>query len=181
MTVEVSMQVMTALTLWQPWATLVALGEKKFETRSWTTGFRGPLAIHAAKTIDHLEIATYGLFHKVLVNQGVIPKDISEDNGIPHIYPKTLNKPLKPYFPLGAVIAIVDKIEARLMTLEFLREIEDELSRRQWGKEQAFGNWTHGRFAIRLTGVRRLREPILAAGSQGLWKWKHNHELEFVD
>ena len=40
---------MKALTLTQPWATLVALGSKNVETRSWRTHYRGPLAIHAAK------------------------------------------------------------------------------------------------------------------------------------
>jgi hypothetical protein len=36
------------LTLWQPWASLVALGVKSIETRSWSTQYRGPLAIHAS-------------------------------------------------------------------------------------------------------------------------------------
>lgn len=40
---------MKALSLTQPYATLVALGAKKIETRSWKTPYRGPLAIHAAK------------------------------------------------------------------------------------------------------------------------------------
>ena len=40
---------MKALTLTQPWASLVALGLKQVETRSWSTRYRGPLAIHAAK------------------------------------------------------------------------------------------------------------------------------------
>jgi hypothetical protein len=40
---------MMALTLTQPWATLVANGAKRFETRSWRTTYRGILAIHAAK------------------------------------------------------------------------------------------------------------------------------------
>lgn len=39
---------MKALTLWQPWATLVCLGLKQYETRSWRTPYRGPLVIHAA-------------------------------------------------------------------------------------------------------------------------------------
>jgi len=38
-----------ALTLTQPWASLMALGYKQVETRSWKTQYRGPLAIHAAK------------------------------------------------------------------------------------------------------------------------------------
>lgn len=40
---------MKILTLWQPWATLIALGIKVHETRSWSTQYRGPLAIHSAK------------------------------------------------------------------------------------------------------------------------------------
>lgn len=40
---------MKALTLTQPWATLVALGHKRVETRSWRHHFLGTIAIHAAK------------------------------------------------------------------------------------------------------------------------------------
>ena len=40
---------MKALSLTQPWASLVASGAKKVETRSWSTSYRGRLAIHAAK------------------------------------------------------------------------------------------------------------------------------------
>lgn len=43
---------MKALTLIQPWATLIALGEKQIETRSWDTKYRGKIAIHAGKKID---------------------------------------------------------------------------------------------------------------------------------
>lgn len=39
---------MKAITLWQPWASLVATGAKIIETRSWGTRHRGPIAIHAA-------------------------------------------------------------------------------------------------------------------------------------
>lgn len=40
------------LSLWQPWASLMAAGVKLHETRAWSTRYRGPIAIHAAKTID---------------------------------------------------------------------------------------------------------------------------------
>lgn len=39
-----------AITLHQPYATAIVLGHKRHETRSWRTDYRGPLAIHAAKT-----------------------------------------------------------------------------------------------------------------------------------
>lgn len=43
---------MKCLSLWEPWATLMAEGTKKIETRSWGTSYRGWLAIHAAKRYD---------------------------------------------------------------------------------------------------------------------------------
>lgn len=43
---------MKALSLIQPWASLVAAGAKRWETRSWSTKYRGPLAIHASGKVD---------------------------------------------------------------------------------------------------------------------------------
>lgn len=40
---------MKAISLWQPWASAIALLLKHNETRGWATRYRGPLAIHAAK------------------------------------------------------------------------------------------------------------------------------------
>lgn len=48
---------MKALTLYDPWATLVVLGEKQFETRSWSTSYRGLLAIHTSKNMKESGIA----------------------------------------------------------------------------------------------------------------------------
>jgi len=42
---------MRAISLWQPWASLWMLNVKAFETRHWATGYRGPLAIHAAQRV----------------------------------------------------------------------------------------------------------------------------------
>lgn len=51
---------MKCLSLWQPWASAVALGLKRIETRHWSTAFTGRLAIHAAKrwTRDERDTAT---------------------------------------------------------------------------------------------------------------------------
>lgn len=43
---------MKVLTIKQPWATLIMLGLKKYEFRSWKTNYRGELLIHAGKGID---------------------------------------------------------------------------------------------------------------------------------
>jgi len=41
-----------ALTLWQPWASLMAAGLKIHETRHWATSYRGLIGIHAGLTVD---------------------------------------------------------------------------------------------------------------------------------
>lgn len=44
---------MKAISLWEPWATAMALGVKQNETRSWLTDYRGDLLIcAAAKPVD---------------------------------------------------------------------------------------------------------------------------------
>jgi len=43
---------MKALSVLQPWAHLIVVGAKRFETRSWKTDFRGPLLIHAGKSFS---------------------------------------------------------------------------------------------------------------------------------
>lgn len=40
------------LSLRQPWASLVVSGRKDVENRSWRTNHRGPLLIHASRTVD---------------------------------------------------------------------------------------------------------------------------------
>src|SRR5689334_15020257 len=42
-------EVVKVISLTQPWATLVVIGAKRIETRSWPTSYRGPIAVHAAK------------------------------------------------------------------------------------------------------------------------------------
>lgn len=53
---------MKALTISQPFASLIASGEKFVENRTWETLYRGPLAIHAGKGTQYLtkqELAEY--------------------------------------------------------------------------------------------------------------------------
>lgn len=40
---------MKAITITEPWASMIAKGFKKIETRSWPTSYRGKIAIHAGK------------------------------------------------------------------------------------------------------------------------------------
>jgi activating signal cointegrator 1 len=42
------------LSLLQPWASLLVFGEKRVETRSWKTAYRGPVAIHAGLNDEYV-------------------------------------------------------------------------------------------------------------------------------
>jgi activating signal cointegrator 1 len=78
---------MKAISLWQPWASTMGFGLKKNETRHWSTLYRGPLLIHAAK-------------RKVRVPWDIW--DIVENNGL------NLR-----HLPYGALICKVDLIDCQ--------------------------------------------------------------------
>lgn len=66
---------MKALTLTQPWATLVISGRKRVETRSWSTSIRDRIAIHAAKSMPWwaIEVAVeFGLDAHLLPRGAVL-------------------------------------------------------------------------------------------------------------
>ncbi|MDO4963672.1 MAG: ASCH domain-containing protein [bacterium] len=43
---------MKALTIKEPWASLIINGYKKYEFRSWKVNYRGKILIHAGKTLE---------------------------------------------------------------------------------------------------------------------------------
>lgn len=66
---------MKALSLWQPWASAIAAGVKKIETRSRRTNYRGPLAIHASKK---LIIPNDPEFISVLKHFGLLDQELPQ-------------------------------------------------------------------------------------------------------
>lgn len=52
-------QPIKAISLWQPWATAIALSLKTWETRSWKTHYRGWLVICAAQKTSRKQQETY--------------------------------------------------------------------------------------------------------------------------
>ena len=63
---------MKAITVCQPYAELLARGPdvKPFENRTWSTKYRGPLAIHAGKSLDYWDAAderVYGIKREEMV------------------------------------------------------------------------------------------------------------------
>lgn len=58
---------MKALSVRQPWANMIASGEKTIETRKWCTDYRGPLLIVSSKT-PRIEPAGYAIAVAKLVD-----------------------------------------------------------------------------------------------------------------
>ena len=52
---------MKALSIRQPWASLIVAGVKDIENRSWPTAYRGLILVHAPKKIDERAIKIMGL------------------------------------------------------------------------------------------------------------------------
>lgn len=147
---------MKALTIHQPWATLIALGEKRFETRSWPTKYRGMLAIHAGKQID-LTAMMETPIKEALIKHGIV--DWTK-------------------LPFGQIVATTDLTDCYKVSRPrgddgpvFLTNGIRSIS---WagrlGQEYYFGDYTDGRYAWEMKDVRRM-EAIPAKGQQGLWNW----------
>ena len=134
-----------AVTLWQPWARLVVNGNKKYETRSWTTSHRGVLAIHAAQRWNQeLEaIAKRPLFNNAIA-QG------SGDS-------------ISECLSFGAVIGFVRVNAVEIITPDFVQGLIEQ--------EMEFGDYRPGRFAWQLCDPVMLFDPIPTRGYQRLWNW----------
>lgn len=59
---------MKAITLEQPFASLVSIGAKTIETRPWPTAYRGTLAIHASQTFITV---TDSYYRSLLISAGL--------------------------------------------------------------------------------------------------------------
>lgn len=145
---------MKAISLWQPWATAVVLGSKRYETRAWPTSHRGRLLIHAAKRQDALSLAETGR----------------------HFWVEALgwDRVLDPrqVLPFGALIGSVELVDCvpatSLPRLELIepRGRDAAGNGRRWFYEERLGDFRAGRWAWRLENPVRFDEPIPWRGRQ---------------
>lgn len=139
---------MKAITIIQPWATLIAIGAKKYETRSWPTKHRGEIAIHAGKKIDH------DACREPEIRAALSEWGYTENN-----------------LPTGAVVATAQLVNCLKSVDTWTDGYELEGRRLIYSPEYEFGDFTPGRYAWELADVRKLDETIPAKGQQGLWNW----------
>ncbi len=135
---------MRAITIWQPYASLIFAGRKRFETRHWTypVSMAGEvLALHAAKKpvprdrygeeVDAICTAAFG-----------------------SDWPSTL--------PRSAVLGTV-----RLVGCHSMATMPPPTD-----GERAVGYWAPDRFAWELGDITPFAAPVPAAGKQGWWTWE---------
>ncbi|MDX2215467.1 MAG: ASCH domain-containing protein [Oculatellaceae cyanobacterium bins.114] len=154
---------MKIITLHQPWASLVALELKRYETRHWATDYRGPLLIHAAKRVmgfSERQLYLSAIEDGRKLGLGLPPEKV----------------PFAEQLPLGCIVAIADLTKcSQMMNLpgivvgwfeadppEGFTIIQDKSA-----LEQAVGLWEPGRYALQLDSVRSLSEPIPFKSRQG--------------
>jgi hypothetical protein len=142
---------MRCLTVTQPWATLVAIGAKNIETRSWWTIHRGPLAIHAAQAIPPA-------VRKRIEDYWSTDAAAQEIRRTLYVAGYTSLDNL----PLGQVLCTCHMVGCEPIAAD---------NRPPW-PELAFGDYTLGRYMWHFDAVRRLDKPAPAKGAQGLWEWE---------
>lgn len=185
-----------ALTLHQPWASLIALGEKKIETQTWETDYRGPLGIHAAinpKPVYYF--LAREPFRSLLIRHGLIDPDyplIGPGDKVPR------GRNLIARVPLGKMLATCELVDCRMIAAPSFQSGPDHLffapvtqtmledagplqapeARRYilppGEPELSLGNYAVGRYAWILENVKPLPAPIPVKGMQGLWNWEYN-------
>lgn len=149
---------MKALTLWQPWASLVAVGEKKIETRCWTTKYRGDLAIHSAAKLPPAWLGASRhdrAFRDELADVFNVRRDCDDWGGM-HV-----DSAIRA-LPYGSILCI-----ARLVSIEETPGVRDVITDR----ERLFGNYEDGRYAWFMELKEVFEAPIPAKGNRMLWNW----------
>ncbi len=135
---------MKVVSLLEPWAYLWATQQKKLETRSWATKYRGRMGLHASKGfVGYNSLLCFQEpFLSALLEVGI---------GAPAMLPK------------GAIIATFDLVDVIPITPGFVTTLSP--------KEIAFGDYTPSRFAWVPKNMKLLPEPIPVKGQLGLWEY----------
>ena len=145
---------MKAISLWQPWASLMAIGEKVVETRSWPTLHRGPLVICSTKSWNRDVLAQLHAAHlKPICDDDSDWRRILAALDLRGIGLRDL--------PLGQALCVV-----HLADCQRVERIEPQ----PWVTEDelAFGDYTPGRFGWITERLRPLN-PFPVQGKRGLW------------
>ncbi len=147
-----------ALSIMQPWATLIILGAKRYETRNWSTHYRGPLVIHASTKFPE-EVACLCLqepFRTILKDAG-------------YAFGADL--------PRGVLLGTVDLLDCKALHRLPVGCQEGCLSGFT-ARELALGDYRSGRYAWKLGNPRPYTTRIAVGGRLGLFEVRNLLEMK---
>lgn len=130
---------MRALTIRQPFAWAIAAGHKAVENRSWSTSYRGPLAIHAGLRQDVEAMQD----HRVMAaTHGWVVEHWPRED--------------RPWHTVGAIVAVAELVDVHPATG----------CCKPWGV--GIYNCRQAKHLV-LADIRPLAEPVPCKGSLGVW------------
>ena len=138
---------MKALTLWQPWASLIATGRKISETRSWAPpeGLIGAtIAIHAARRKPKRDEIAHTRSEDLMLPLGVVVC-LAEIKAVHRVSGISIPLDGEPQWVTGPEGCLIHTLDA-------------------------YGDYSTGRYVWVLDKVRKLIEPIESGGWQRLWE-----------
>ncbi|TDD31670.1 ASCH domain-containing protein [Actinomadura sp. KC06] len=133
-----------ALTIWQPWAGVIADGYKPVENRYWMTNHTGLLAIHAAANSGTRDDQEHAI--ALAARLAGLPRSIVQ----------------RSMEVRGAVVAVarLTGVCSKSLRMPYGRPLECDC-----------GPWAcSGQRHFRLANVRALPEPVPCKGAQKLWQ-----------
>ena len=133
---------MIALSLWQPWATFVVLGVKRYETRGWYTDHLGEIAIASTKTEP-------AWVRRLMATEPFA--SILRDHDVRFSA-----------LPRGCVLARMAIIGA-FPTERLVKKLDE--------REIALGDYSARRWGYPLVRQQVYEQPIPCKGGQKLWEW----------
>lgn len=146
---------MKALTLWQPWASLVAIGIKQFEFRRWPApaaviGQR--IVIHAAKRrVNPAEI------DELLNDRERLAGSLGTFDDAELAFARDYIEGQDGIFPLGCGLAVATLGTPR-RAIDLFLDPDGNIDPDIWG-------WP-------MEAVEEFHKPVPARGAQGFWEWK---------
>jgi len=145
---------MKAITIMQPFATLITIGEKHFKTVNWKTDYRGDLLIHAGKGKKYTYLEDKEPFKSILEHYG---------------YNKITNGWFPNSIPEGRIIAKVTLIDCVQITkqTDFSVTLEDGTKIKD--NEFIFDSYTVGKYILKLANIKKLDCGVWWNGRQKLW------------
>lgn len=144
---------MKVLSMIQPWASLFVLGETKYETRTWKTNYRGPLAIHTSKKVDR-DSCSHPNILELLAKHGYTASNL----------------------PTGVIIGTCIlknciKVAENHNTWALLED-----GRLVEGNDFFLGDYRVGGYVWEVENMKLLEEFLPAKGQLGIWKYNEDSQ-----